>query len=116
MREFAENTIVFSEAAQLHSWKKFDGRLSTTIKLCQKQTRTCDWKLFALSVCHRDHPIDYWPVSRSDITATAALAPVLGRRRMFHMLHPRDQRKGAIAAVEFEGQRYGAGVSFFIGD
>jgi mannose-6-phosphate isomerase-like protein (cupin superfamily) len=35
---------------------------------------------------------------------------------MFHILHPRDQRKGAIAAVEFEGEPYGAGVSFFQGD
>ena len=35
---------------------------------------------------------------------------------MFHILHRNDQRKGAIAAVEFEGQTYGAGVSFFIGD
>jgi mannose-6-phosphate isomerase-like protein (cupin superfamily) len=35
---------------------------------------------------------------------------------MFHILHRADQRKGAIAAVEFEGAPYGAGVSFFIGD
>ena len=35
---------------------------------------------------------------------------------MFHILHRGDQRKGAIAAVEFEGEPYGAGVSFFIGD
>lgn len=35
---------------------------------------------------------------------------------MFHILHRDDQRKGAIAAVEFEGAPYGAGVSFFIGD
>ena len=35
---------------------------------------------------------------------------------MFHILHRCDQRKGAIAAVEFEGASYGAGVSFFIGD
>jgi mannose-6-phosphate isomerase-like protein (cupin superfamily) len=35
---------------------------------------------------------------------------------MFHILHRRDQRKGAIAAVEFEGQPYGAGVSFFVGN
>ena len=35
---------------------------------------------------------------------------------MFHILHRGDQRKGAIAAVEFEGQAYAAGVSFFIGD
>ena len=35
---------------------------------------------------------------------------------MFHILHPGDQRKGAIALVEFEGQPYGAGVSFFSGD
>ena len=35
---------------------------------------------------------------------------------MFHILHRNDQRKGAIAAVEFEGEPYGAGVSFFIGD
>ena len=35
---------------------------------------------------------------------------------MFHILHRDDQRKGAIAAVEFEGEPYHAGVSFFIGD
>ncbi len=35
---------------------------------------------------------------------------------MFHILRRGDQRKGAIAAVEFEGEPYGAGVSFFIGD
>ena len=35
---------------------------------------------------------------------------------MFHILHRRDQRKGAIAAVEFEGEPYGAGVSFFLGN
>jgi mannose-6-phosphate isomerase-like protein (cupin superfamily) len=27
-----------------------------------------------------------------------------------------DQRKGTIATVEFEGERYGAGVSFFLGN
>ena len=35
---------------------------------------------------------------------------------MFHILHRSDQRKGAIAAVEFEGEPYGAGVSFFLSD
>ena len=35
---------------------------------------------------------------------------------MHQILHPGEQRKGAIAAVEFEGEPYGAGVSFFIGD
>ena len=35
---------------------------------------------------------------------------------MFHVLHGSDQRKGAIAAVEFEGKPYSAGVSFFLGD
>jgi len=35
---------------------------------------------------------------------------------MFHILRRGDQRKGAIAAVEFEGKPYGAGVSFFVGD
>jgi len=35
---------------------------------------------------------------------------------MFHILHRGDQRKGAIATVEFEGQPYGAGVSFFLGN
>jgi len=35
---------------------------------------------------------------------------------MFHILHRRDQRKGAIAAVEFEGKPYGAGISFFLGN
>lgn len=35
---------------------------------------------------------------------------------MFHILHRSDQRKGAIAAVEFEGKPYSAGASFFLGD
>jgi mannose-6-phosphate isomerase-like protein (cupin superfamily) len=35
---------------------------------------------------------------------------------MYQVLHPDDQRSGAIAAVEFEGEQYDAGVSFFIGD
>ena len=35
---------------------------------------------------------------------------------MFHILKRRDQRKGAIATVEFEGEPYGAGVSFFQGN
>jgi len=35
---------------------------------------------------------------------------------MFHILRRSDQRKGAIATVEFEGAPYGAGVSFFVGD
>ncbi len=35
---------------------------------------------------------------------------------MFHILHPSEQQRGAIAAVEFEGGRYDAGISFFIGD
>lgn len=35
---------------------------------------------------------------------------------VFQVLHKGDQKKGAIAAVEFEGEHYGAGLSFFIGD
>jgi mannose-6-phosphate isomerase-like protein (cupin superfamily) len=35
---------------------------------------------------------------------------------MLHILHRHDQRKGAIAAVEFEGEPYAAGVSFFLGN
>ena len=35
---------------------------------------------------------------------------------MFQILRPGDQRKGSIAAVEFEGEPYGAGVSFFLGN
>jgi mannose-6-phosphate isomerase-like protein (cupin superfamily) len=35
---------------------------------------------------------------------------------MFEIVHPCDQRKGSIAAVEFEGQPYGAGLSFFLGN
>lgn len=35
---------------------------------------------------------------------------------MFRILHRSDQQQGAIAAVEFEGKAYGAGVSFFIGE
>lgn len=35
---------------------------------------------------------------------------------MFHLLKPNDQRKGAIADVEFEGGPYGAGVCFLLGN
>ena len=35
---------------------------------------------------------------------------------MFQILNRCDQRKGPIAAVEFEGGPYGAGVSFFLGN
>ena len=35
---------------------------------------------------------------------------------MFHIVHRKDQRKGKIASVEFEGESYGAGVSFFLGN
>jgi len=35
---------------------------------------------------------------------------------MFHILRPNELQKGAIAAVEFEGGLYEAGVSFFIGN
>ncbi len=35
---------------------------------------------------------------------------------MFQILRPEDQRKGKIAAVEFEGEPYGAGISFFLGN
>ncbi len=35
---------------------------------------------------------------------------------MFHILKRSEQRKGSIAAVEFEGQPYGAGISFFLGN
>ena len=35
---------------------------------------------------------------------------------MHNILHRSDQRKGAIASVEFEGEPHGAGVSFFLGD
>lgn len=35
---------------------------------------------------------------------------------MFHILNSRDQRKGALAEVEFEGEPYGAGISFFRGN
>jgi mannose-6-phosphate isomerase-like protein (cupin superfamily) len=35
---------------------------------------------------------------------------------MFHIVHPCDQRKGPIAAVEFEGKPYGGGVSFLQGN
>jgi mannose-6-phosphate isomerase-like protein (cupin superfamily) len=35
---------------------------------------------------------------------------------MFQIVHRGDQRKGKIAAVEFEGEPYGAGVSFFLGN
>ena len=35
---------------------------------------------------------------------------------MYRILRPADQRKGVIAAVEFEGGPFAAGVSFLIGD
>ena len=35
---------------------------------------------------------------------------------MFHILNRSDQRKSAIATVEFEGEPYGAGISFFLGN
>jgi mannose-6-phosphate isomerase-like protein (cupin superfamily) len=35
---------------------------------------------------------------------------------MFHIVNRRDQRKGKIAAVEFEGAPYGAGISFLQGN
>ena len=35
---------------------------------------------------------------------------------MFRIVHADDQRKGAIAAVEFEGEPFGSEVSFFLGD
>ena len=35
---------------------------------------------------------------------------------MFHIVHRDDQRTGAIAAVEFEGEPFGSEVSFFVGD
>jgi mannose-6-phosphate isomerase-like protein (cupin superfamily) len=34
---------------------------------------------------------------------------------MFQILHREDQRRGKLADVEFEGEPYGAGVSFFLG-
>lgn len=35
---------------------------------------------------------------------------------MFHILHPEDQKAGAIAKVAFEGASYRAGISFFQGN
>ncbi len=35
---------------------------------------------------------------------------------MYRILNRCDQRKGAIATVEFEGESYGAGISFFEGN
>lgn len=35
---------------------------------------------------------------------------------MLRLLQPSDQRRGAIADVEFEGEPYGAGISFFVGN
>jgi quercetin dioxygenase-like cupin family protein len=37
-------------------------------------------------------------------------------KTMFRILQRSEQQKGAIAAVEFEGAPYDAGVSFFVGD
>ena len=35
---------------------------------------------------------------------------------MFKILQRREQRKGKVATVEFEGDAYGAGISFFVGN
>jgi len=35
---------------------------------------------------------------------------------MFHVVRQGDAPRGAIASVEFEGEPYGAGVSFLLGD
>ena len=35
---------------------------------------------------------------------------------MYHAIRREDQVKGKIADVEFEGEPFGAGLSFFIGD
>jgi mannose-6-phosphate isomerase-like protein (cupin superfamily) len=35
---------------------------------------------------------------------------------VYRILHPDEQTRGRIAAVEFEGSDHGAGLSFFIGD
>jgi mannose-6-phosphate isomerase-like protein (cupin superfamily) len=35
---------------------------------------------------------------------------------MFQIVRRGDQKKGAVAAVEFEGAKYGAGISFFVGN
>ena len=35
---------------------------------------------------------------------------------MFHILHRSEQQKAAIATVEFEGEQYDTGISFFVGD
>jgi len=51
-----------------------------------------------------------------DIAVACVWPRQLKGRPLFQILHKGDQIKGAIAEVEFEGARYGAGVSFFIGD
>lgn len=35
---------------------------------------------------------------------------------MFQIVKRGNQKKGAVAAVEFEGEPYGAGISFFVGN
>jgi len=35
---------------------------------------------------------------------------------MFNIVNRREQKRGAIAAVEFEGHPYGAGISFLQGN
>ncbi|HEX4824177.1 MAG TPA: cupin domain-containing protein [Candidatus Polarisedimenticolaceae bacterium] len=35
---------------------------------------------------------------------------------MYHMVNPSERPAGALAAVAFEGERYGAGVSYFRGE
>lgn len=44
------------------------------------------------------------------------VAEAIWRTTMFHILQQSEQRKGAIAAVEFEGAPYDVDVSFFVGD
>ena len=41
---------------------------------------------------------------------------VMEEHTMVQVLRRPDQRKGAIASVEFEGVAYGAGISFFVGN
>jgi quercetin dioxygenase-like cupin family protein len=50
------------------------------------------------------------------VAGEAAASGTIERTVMFQVLRKGDLPKGAIADIEFEGERYAAGVSFFVGD
>jgi quercetin dioxygenase-like cupin family protein len=50
------------------------------------------------------------------VAGAAAASGTIESTVMFQVLRKGDLPKGAIADVEFEGESYAAGVSFFVGD